>query len=440
MRQRQSSLRPTRIATACVVLAAGAASMPALATDGYFSHGYGVKQSGMGGASTALAQDSFGGANNPASMVWAGARMDLGLTWFRPERYAERSGAGIPSLNGKVDSGSTDFFIPEFGYNAMISSVLSLGVSVYGNGGMNTNYPQGDFNCGAGPANMLCGSGTLGVNLSQLIIAPTIAYKVNDRNSIGASVLLGHQRFKAYGLQAFDNAPGFPPFTSAPGQVTNNGTDTANGAGLRIGWQGRPSDMVALGATFSTKVYMSRFDKYSGLFAEQGDFDIPMNFSLGIALTPDSQWTIAADYERIYYSQIASVGNPSAPNPPAPLGADNGPGFGWHDINVFKLGVAYAMNDQWTLRGGINIGQNPIKEQDVTFNILAPGVIKNHYTLGFTYAPTKADEISGAFMYAQRNSVTGSSLFNNVFPAPIAGSETISMREFSLGIAWGRKF
>lgn len=440
MRQRQSSLRPTRIATACVVLAAGAASMPALATDGYFSHGYGVKQSGMGGASTALAQDSFGGANNPASMVWAGARMDLGLTWFRPERYAERSGAGIPSLNGKVDSGSTDFFIPEFGYNAMISSVLSLGVSVYGNGGMNTNYPQGDFNCGAGPANMLCGSGTLGVNLSQLIIAPTIAYKVNDRNSIGASVLLGHQRFKAYGLQAFDNAPGFPPFTSAPGQVTNNGTDTANGAGLRIGWQGRPSDMVALGATFSTKVYMSKFDKYSGLFAEQGDFDIPMNFSLGIALTPDSQWTIAADYERIYYSQIASVGNPSAPNPPAPLGADNGPGFGWHDINVFKLGVAYAMNDQWTLRGGINIGQNPIKEQDVTFNILAPGVIKNHYTLGFTYAPTKADEISGAFMYAQRNSVTGSSLFNNVFPAPIAGSETISMREFSLGIAWGRKF
>ena len=440
MRQRQSSLRPTRIATACVVLAAGAASMPALATDGYFSHGYGVKQSGMGGASAALAQDSFGGANNPASMVWAGARMDLGLTWFRPERYAERSGAGIPSLNGKVDSGSTDFFIPEFGYNAMISSALSLGVSVYGNGGMNTNYPQGNFNCGAGPANMLCGSGTLGVNLSQLIIAPTIAYKVNDRNSIGASVLLGHQRFKAYGLQAFDNAPGFPPFTSAPGQVTNNGTDTANGAGLRIGWQGRPSDLVALGATFSTKVYMSKFDKYSGLFAEQGDFDIPMNFSLGIALTPDSQWTIAADYERIYYSQIASVGNSSAPNPPAPLGADNGPGFGWHDINVFKLGVAYAMNDQWTLRGGINIGQNPIKEQDVTFNILAPGVIKNHYTLGFTYAPTKADEISGAFMYAQRNSVTGSSLFNNVLPAPVAGSETISMREFSLGIAWGRKF
>lgn len=427
-----------RLAIASAAAAACVAAAPAFATNGYFSHGYGIKQAGMGGVSAALAQDTFGGANNPASMVWVGPRMDLGLTWFHPERYSERSGAGMPTLNGKVDSDSQDFFIPEFGYNAMINSTLSLGVSVYGNGGMNTNYPQGDFNCGAGPANMLCGSGTLGVNMSQLIIAPTMAYKVNDKNAIGASVLLGYQRFKAYGLQAFDNAPGFPPFTSNPGHVTNNSTDTAYGAGLRIGWQGRVSDMVALGATYSTKVYMGRFDKYSGLFAQQGDFDIPSNFSLGIALTPNSQWTIAADYERIYYGQIASVGNPSAAA--APLGADNGPGFGWQNINVFKLGVAYAMNDRWTLRAGLNIGGNPIESQDVTFNILAPGVVKNHYTAGFTFAPSKADEISGSFMYAQRNSVTGSSLFNNVFPAPIAGSETISMREFSLGIAWGRKF
>ncbi|HMN77764.1 MAG TPA: outer membrane protein transport protein [Burkholderiaceae bacterium] len=427
------------LATAAAA-AACAAAAPAFATNGYFSHGYGIKGSGMGGVSTALAQDSFGGANNPASMVWAGPRMDVGLTWFRPERDAERSGAGIPTLNGRVDSGSTDFFIPEFGYNAMINNALSLGVSVYGNGGLNTNYPQGGFNCGAGPANMLCGSGTLGVNMSQMIIAPTAAYKINERNSIGASVLIGYQRFKGYGMQAFDNAPGFPPFTSDPGHVTNNGTDTAWGAGLRIGWQGHVSDTVALGATFATKVYMSKFDKYRGLFAEQGDFDIPMNFGLGIAITPDSRWTIAADYARIYYSQIASVGNPSAPNPPAPLGADNGPGFGWHDINVFKLGVAYAMNEQWTLRAGINIGGNPIESQDVTINILAPGVVKNHYTAGFTYAPTKADEISAAFMYAARNSVSGSSMFNNVFPAPVAGSETISMREFSLGIAWARKF
>ena len=125
---------------------------------------------------------------------------------------------------------------------------LSLGVSVYGNGGMNTSYPQGNFNCGGGPANMLCGSGGLGVDLMQLIVAPTVAYKFNPRHSVGVSLLLGYQRFKARGLQAFDNAPGFPPFTQSPGSVTNNGVSTSTGAGIRLGYFGRLTDSVSIGA------------------------------------------------------------------------------------------------------------------------------------------------------------------------------------------------
>ena len=57
---------------------------------------------------------------------------------------------------------------------------------------MNTNYPQGAFNCGAGAANMLCGSGRLGVDLLQLIVAPTLAYKLNNEHSVGVAVLLGY--------------------------------------------------------------------------------------------------------------------------------------------------------------------------------------------------------------------------------------------------------
>jgi long-chain fatty acid transport protein len=61
-----------------------AATLPALATNGYFPHGYGLKAKGMGGAATALAQDSLGGATNPASMVWAGTRLDVGIDVFMP--------------------------------------------------------------------------------------------------------------------------------------------------------------------------------------------------------------------------------------------------------------------------------------------------------------------------------------------------------------------
>ena len=96
------------------------------------------------------------------------------------------------------------FFIPELGFNRAINNQLGVGITVYGNGGMNTDHPGGQLNCGGGPntSNVLYGSGRLGVDLVQLIVAPTVAYKFNDSRSIGISPLLVHQRFKAEGLQA----------------------------------------------------------------------------------------------------------------------------------------------------------------------------------------------------------------------------------------------
>lgn len=411
------------------------------ATDGYFSHGYGLKAKGMGGAATAISLDTMGGANNPASMVWVGNRIDLGVDWFRPMRDAERSGSTAPlpppGLNGKVDSGSENFFIPEFGYNYMVSPESSLGLTVYGNGGMNTDYPQGPFQCPnspttAGPANMLCGSGKLGVDLTQLIVAPTMAYKMNPDHAIGAALLLGYQRFKVDGLQAFEQ------FTGAPGSVSNNGYDSSTGYGIRVGYLGKISNGVSIGATYASKMKMGKFDKYKGLFAENGGFDIPENYSLGVAFAAMPAMTVALDYQRINYSKIASIGNPSSNQ--APLGASNGPGFGWQDVDVVKLGIEYKMDSELTWRAGYNHTKNPIRSQDVSFNIIAPGVVQSHYTLGMTYASSKDSEITAAFMYAPRETVSGPSFFNSpgLFNGT-GGNETIGMSQTSFGVAWGKK-
>ena len=174
-----------------------ALSFSAAATNGYFSHGYGMKAKGMAGASTAVAEDAMGGAVNPAKMVWVGDRIDFGADVFSPRRSVSRQGetafGGV--YNGNDDSDSHYFLIPELGFNKMINPNLSLGVSVYGNGGMNT-----DFNtplagppfaaCGSTQANMLLGCGRLGVDMMQLIVAPTAAYKVAPNHSIGVSPLL----------------------------------------------------------------------------------------------------------------------------------------------------------------------------------------------------------------------------------------------------------
>ena len=131
------------------------------------------------------------------------------------------------------------------------------------------------------------------------------------------------------------------------------------------------------------------------------------------------------------------MGNPSTNR--APLGSADGPGFGWQDVDVWKIGVQWAASPQLTLRAGYNHSDNPIMPRDVTFNILAPGVVKEHLTLGFTYALDKDSEITMAYMHAFSNSVTGASFFNAFAPG-MGGNEKIEMYQNSLGIAWGKRF
>jgi len=435
------------------LIAAGLMASPlAQATNGYFSHGYGMKAKGMAGAATAMANDTFGGANNPASMVWVGDRIDVGVDVFMPIRSSERSGAADTTMNGTAKSGSNKFAIPEFGYNRMYKPNMSLGVTVYGNGGMNTNYDGGQLPFGGtcangggtgfnpvqvagGTYNLLCGDGNLGVDLSQLMIAPTVAYKMNETNSIGISPLLGYQRFRAEGLQAFSG------FSSDASSLTNKGYDSATGYGVRIGWQGRMSDMVTLGAAYSTKMKYGKFEKYKGLFAEQGGFDTPANLNLGIAIKATPKVLVAVDYQQINYSGINSVGNPSTnlgATIASTLGPNNGRGFGWEDVKVVKLGAEYNYSNDLTLRAGYSKNNNPITSRDVTFNIIAPGVITTHLTLGFTYVTANDAEFTMAYMHAQENSVTGSSLFNT-WTGGSSGTEKIKMYQDSLGIAYSWK-
>jgi long-chain fatty acid transport protein len=447
------------------------APFAAHATDGYFAHGYGVRALGMGGTGVALALEPFGGAINPASSSFLGNTWQLGVTWFSPDRRTERTGSGPANMDGSVRSESRNFFIPEFGINWALNPSVTVGLTVYGNGGMNTDY-AGDqipaqsacaqFNPGpasAGlPYNLLCGgavdadgnpvNGQLGVNLEQLMIAPYLSWKFVPNHAIGIAPTIAYQRFKAYGMQAFDN----PFLSTSPGNVTNRGTNDSWGYGARFGYMGHFGP-VAVGAAYATKMKMDEFSKYRGLFAEEGGFDIPSNFTVGFAFRPTPQWLLALDYQRIYYDDAPSVSNPLAYMyacvPPAfgglgarenCLGGSSGAGFGWENITVWKFGVQWAMNDRWTFRAGYNRSGQPITSPNVTFNIIAPGVVQNQYTLGGTWRLDAVSEVTGAFMYAADESVTGPSFFAPFNPALASTTETIHMKQYLLGIAYNRKF
>jgi long-chain fatty acid transport protein len=432
---------------------------PALATDGYFSDGYGMKAKGMGGAAVARTDDAFGGANNPATMAFAPDQIAFGADIFSPHRGISRSGAApLASLEGQATSGRNYFVIPEFGYVRQLNADLSAGVTVYGNGGMNTSYPGGQlpspgacgpatgpgtgFNPSAGPYNLLCGTGQMGVNLAQLIVAPTLSWKATPDHAIGVSPLLVYQQFEAYGLQAFGG------FSTKPSAESDQGTDSSTGIGVRLGYAGRLTKELTVGVSYAPKVSMGTLNKYAGLFANAGKFDIPANWNVGLSWQAQPGLTLALDYGRIVYSGVPSVGNSSSVlgNCAAGvvancMGGSAGPGFGWRDIGVWKLGVQYQLDRNLVLRAGYNHSDNPVQSRDVTFNMLAPGVVQEHVTLGASWTAAPHHEITGAFMYAFNSTVQGASLFNGFMPPgtpPL--NESIHLSEWSLGAQYAYKF
>jgi long-chain fatty acid transport protein len=210
-------------------------------------HGYGIKAQGMGGASIALPQDALAAANNPAGMAFVGNRLDLGLAVVMPKPASTFGGTDFDGDGVKAIP------IPEFGYNRMLDSRQSVGVSVYGNG-VTTKY---DTNILGGP-----GSGKDGAKLMQVIVSPTYALKLSDTQAVGVSLDLAYQRFRVDGV---------PDATGQEGQ----GTETSMGAGFKLGWTGQVSEKVTLGAMYAARMRMGKLDAYSNLLAHTASSTCP---------------------------------------------------------------------------------------------------------------------------------------------------------------------
>ncbi len=502
----------------------------ALATNGMFSHGYGTHSKGMAGAGVAYAGDSMAAATNPANMVTVGDRLDIGVALFRPLREYSASASPLGAApggplqmpagtffvaDGKTESGKRLFYIPHFGYNMMIDSQSAFGISVGGNGGMDTHYGyrQSATFVGDNPstngfdfagkesfqpapakvssdpcdanADRIDGSNdnaeppelqtalegflpnqgftvdsvadnggqrvpgvfgnckSAGIDLSQLFMGLTYSRKMGETN-LGASLILAAQQIKAYGLSNF----GAFVADGNPDDLTRNGYDYAYGMGARFGVTHTFADMLTLGASYQTKTYMTKFDDYSDLFANGGEFDIPASLTIGLAVTPVQGLTLALDIQKIYYSDIDAIANPNNLVGQIPgescvmgdfsrcLGGSHGAGFGWRDLTTIKLGAEYWVNSSLALRAGYSRNNRQVIDKNqIEFNILAPATIREHFTAGFTFMLDKTNEISFAAMYAPEESVKGKNRF--------AGGQQdikLTMKQYELEFNYAYKF
>lgn len=398
----------------------------AYATNGYFAHGYSTKNKALAGAGVALPLDALSASVNPAGMVFVGKRFDFGIALFNPNREYTVEGTPSPPpafglMPGTVESDSKWFLIPSFGYNRPLDENSSIGVSIFGNGGMNTDY---DTNTYWDPD-----SSTTGVDLMQLFILPTYARNLHPKHAVGISAVLAYQSFEAKGLGMFGG------FSSDASKLTNNDHEKSYGYGARIGYMGEVLPKLHLGASYQTKVFMTELDDYAGLFAEQGDFDIPANWTVGLAYKAAPSLTFVADIQKVYYSEVNSINNSFMPNlMTSQLGNNDGAGFGWENMTIYKIGVQWQRNEDLTLRVGYSYGEQPIPDIEVMFNIIAPGVIEQHATVGFTKAVGNNNEINFALTRAFSKSIKG--------PNPLDPAQTIELKmdQWDIAFAYAWKF
>ena len=444
----------TWLVTAAVMLPASA-----MATNGYFLIGFGAKQRGMAGTAVASTNDGLAAGVNAAAMTDIETRFDIGGDLFLP-----KSGAFVDSVELPVDdlSSRDTFLIPNMGGVLKWDDKITLGFAMVGAGAA-TRFNQGvaackdndpltvgnnffNFSCnGSEPYRGFQTEDRLSIDLYQVQMLPSIAYKLNEQHSVGASLVIAYQQFRAIGLGAME-ALGF---TNTSGALTNNGWSRSTGIGFRVNWLGKFMDnKLKVGVNLSPRVNMSEFDEYRGLFAEQGDFDIPANYAVGLAYQYDNKLSMAFDIQRINFGDVKSVGNPGPQNQGGffpcgnvtcgALGNNEGLGFGWDNQTVYKIGGEYAYSAEWTYRAGINYGKSPAQSEDVLFNTLAPAVDELHFALGATWVIASDMELSFSYVHAKENTVTGATAYSA--RPPTEDNAAITMVQDSFGGSFAMKF
>lgn len=353
------------------MLAAAGLAVPglALATNGMLMEGYGPIAAGMGGASMAYDNGTAALANNPATLglMAEGSRIDVMVGHVGPD----------VSAPGTMGTSSADaFYMPAFGYVKKQGN-LTYGAGIYGQGGMGTEYANGDM-------------AQVGVGR---VIFP-LAYNVNERFNVGGSIDIV--------WAGMDLVADLNPFVAGKEISFKDDSDYTGKAkgysvAAKLGFTFKLDEALTVGGVYQSAANLPDLD--GGGYEVEG-FDMPAMVGLGLAWQANDRLMIAADVKNVLWdSSMNTVSIYQNGALIAPFQQD------WDNQLVVALGLAYQFNEAFTGRIGYNYGKNPIPDQFV--NYLWPAIVENHYTAGFGYAFSKQSEVNFALSYAPEVSVTG---------------------------------
>jgi long-chain fatty acid transport protein len=216
-------------------------------------------------------------------------------------------------------------------------------------------------------------------------------------------------------------------------------TGQAKGTGFafKLGGTFKVSSQLTLGATFHSKTSLGDLETsnasmtmnvtgpatmgtpttvpVSGKVAVK-NFQWPQTIGMGAAYQANDQLLVVADFKRIGWKDVmkdfsmtftADATQANATASAFGLGGqvmDMKMYQNWDDQNVIELGGAYKLSNVLTVRGGVNLANNPVP--DKYMNPLFPAIAKNHITGGVGYVLSSASNIDVSFAYVPKSSAT----------------------------------
>ena len=398
------SIKKSKLAMAIAATAGLTFSAGAFATNGIMQVGNGMAAHGTGGAGLSNANEAMSGFDNPALIGQTGDSISMGFSVFMPDRQTDTT--TVPGGSGLQVSDSKVFAIPQVAFTSKINEGMSWGIMVNALGGMNTDYRAAPMAGGvAGPQT---------VDLSGMIVAPTMSFALGKNATLGASLLIGYTNFRVRNL-----------FGSG---LSNEGSTV--GYGVKLGGDFKVADGISVGAVLQPKVVMDEFDFFKsflvGGFGFTGDaaLTLPNIAGVGAKFAVGNNMNIVTD---LMYYQWTSV--------------DVFEFFGWDDQFVIKAGLEYRASDKLALRAGINYGKSPIQggnrtgngASDAAFaNYPFPAISEQHITVGLGYKMDKNMAVNAYYLHSPEACQTATT----VSTGPVAAGTEICMTQNAFGLGF----
>lgn len=365
----------------------------------------GGKAPGMALTGIAFPQDAFAAVYNPAGSADVGTRFDVGCDGLQDHKYLTITNSDTASNNDNNENvlKRRVFFNADVAINKIFRTRLlgewigwSAGIAVYNRDFIKTKYHK---------VIALVGTSPPLIEYLHETVTAFAAIKVFPRHNLGISADLHLQRLEIKGFENFDNAT----FSTSPGNVTNRGYAKSSGFGFTLGWMWDFSPCLSCGLTYRPHVKMDKFSKYKGFLAQHGKIDIPEKIGGGFSYEFLPRAVVAADVEWLRWRRIKSLDNDflNEAGTMNLLGASNGPGFGWHNQVIYRVGVDWGLNECLWFRAGYSYSKCLVRNTETFFNSFLIDLIESTLTFGVTWKFRASSELTFFFLHGLEHQVKG---------------------------------